>query len=135
MPFALCPDPYKIHDSRPQSFCSDRFPATRMTLIKLIKALAQEEKIAFKKHGLLRMHKRKIKADDVKEVLVEGEIIEEYPEDKPLPSCLILGYNNHHRPIHVVLAVDAIDGMLWVITVYEPKVEEWEEGFRTRRKR
>jgi len=38
-------------------------------------------------------------------------------------------------PIDVVLAVNASDGMLWVITVYEPKVEEWEEGFRTRRKR
>ncbi len=106
-----------------------------MTLSELINLLAEKDRIAFKKHGLLRMHKRNFKADEVKQTLIEGEVIEDYPDDRPLPSCLILGYNSQHRAMHVVVAVDENDQMLWVITVYEPTLDEWEVGFKTRRNR
>ena len=35
-----------------------------------------------------------------------GEVISEYPDDVPFPSCLILGFVGT-RPIHVVTARDA----------------------------
>jgi hypothetical protein len=43
---------------------------------KVIKALARKDRIAFKKHSILRMHERRIFADEVKEALISGEIIE-----------------------------------------------------------
>jgi len=99
----------------------------------MIKDFAEKDHIAFKKHSILRMYERNIIADEVKGILISGEIIESYLEDRPLPSCLILGYTTKQRPIHVVVSVDKEEQMLWVITVYIPSLEEWEEGFRRRK--
>ena len=102
-----------------------------MNSMELLRELARSDKIAFKKHALLRMHQRGISAEEIKEALMEGE---EYPEDKPLPSFLVLGYAGE-RPLHVVVALDLEERMIWVITAYEPSIEMWEEGFRRRVKR
>lgn len=95
--------------------------------------LAAKDKIAFKKHALLRMYERGIFVDEVKQALVRGEIIESYPQDRPLPSCLVLGYTDKNRAIHALAAADVEEEMVWIITVYKPTLEEWQEGFRRRR--
>ena len=58
----------------------------------------------------------------LKEVIKNGEIIEKYLNDKPLPSYLIYGRTRYNRPIHVVIGVGA--DMIAIITVYEPKEEK-----------
>ncbi len=103
--------------------------------VKEIHDLAEKDRIAFKKHTVLRMRQRNISADEVKESLANGKIIEDYPEDRPLPSQLISGYTQQKRPIHTVVAVDREEKMLWIITVYEPNLEEWHEGFERRKKK
>ena len=60
---------------------------------------------------------------EVKEALLNGEIIENYPEDKRGHSCLAYGKTLIKKDIHVLCGV-AYD-ILWVITVYEPDPEEW----------
>ncbi len=100
---------------------------------EIIKALAKKDRIFLKKHSILRMYERNILADDVKKALINGEIIEHYPDDRPLPSYLVLGYAENKRTIHTVVAVDTEEQLLWVITVYEPNLEEWEPGFQRRR--
>ena len=102
--------------------------------INRIRELASANQMAFKKHTVLRMYQRQITGNDTQEALVQGKIIEEYPDDYPLPSCLVLGYTQMRRPIHAVVAIDEEEPMLWVITVYEPDLFEWEEGFDKRRK-
>ena len=78
------------------------------------------------------MFQRRINEDDVRRVLTTGEIIENYPDDIPYPSELILGWCRS-RPIHVVIAnnVDARESI--VVTVYEPDPDQWEPGFRRRK--
>ena len=78
------------------------------------------------------MTKRGIKIEEVKEAIKNGEIIEEYLNDKPLPSYLIYGRTRYNRPIHVVIGVDA--DMIAIITVYEPKEENWID-YRIRRRK
>jgi len=80
------------------------------------------------------MFQRRISEEEVKAVVATGEVIEAYPEDKPFPSRLILGWSSD-RPIHVVAADNAKEQETIVITVYQPDVEEWEEGFRRRKGR
>jgi hypothetical protein len=63
------------------------------------------------------------------------ELVEDYPNDYPLPSGLVLGYTEHRRPIHAVVALDEEAEMIWLITVYEPTLEEWEKGFKKRREK
>ena len=41
---------------------------------------------------------------EVLQVLETGEIIEKYTDDKPYPSCLIVGWTEAKRPLHVVCA-------------------------------
>lgn len=102
--------------------------------VELLRSIAALDRIAFKKHSVIRMRQRNITVDNVKWVLSEpSRIIEEYPADRPLPSGLILGHTEDGRALHVVLAVDEAEPMLWVITVYEPNLNDWDEGFARRR--
>ena len=45
---------------------------------------------------------RGIKIKDIRHAIMTGEIIEQYPDDYPFPSCLIFGYSVDNRIIHVV---------------------------------
>ncbi len=58
--------------------------------INEINKLAGKNKIAFKTHAILRMQERKISAKEIKYIFCNGEIIADYKDDFPLPSCLIL---------------------------------------------
>jgi hypothetical protein len=61
-----------------------------------------------------------------------GEIIENYPEDKPFPSCLIFGFSNQKDPIHSVWAFNSENKWAVLITVYRPDPSRWID-WRTRR--
>lgn len=82
----------------------------------------------YTKHAILQSIKRKINKDEVIETIEHGEIIEHYPDDKYGPSCLIYGKTDTGRPLHVVCSI----GEVWIITVYEPALEQWGD-FRKRR--
>ena len=79
------------------------------------------------------MLKHGIRSDQVREALVAGERIEEYPDDTPFPSCLVLGISG--RVLHVVAADDPNRDETIVITTYEPDPAEWDADFKTRRRR
>ncbi len=64
----------------------------------------------------------------------KGEIIEQYPDDKPYPSCLILGKNFKNEPIHSVWAYSVEAKASVLITVYRPDLKRWMEDWRTRRR-
>ncbi len=71
-------------------------------------------------------------ACDVRHVLETGEIIEEYPDDTPYPSQLMLGWHES-RPLHIVVADNEDFQETIVVTVYEPGLSQWEPGFKRRR--
>ena len=73
-----------------------------------------------------------ISTREVRHVIEDGEVIEEYPEDTRGHSCLMLGLGGE-RPIHVVCAPK--NDYLAIITAYVPDETEWTDGFRVRRKR
>ncbi|MFQ5865515.1 MAG: DUF4258 domain-containing protein [bacterium] len=95
---------------------------------------AAKKKILFLPHAVRQMSRpdRLIRAPEVREIVNNGEIIEDYPEDPRGHSCLILGIGQDERPIHVVCAPK--DDFLAIITAYLPDPNEWENDFRTRKK-
>lgn len=103
-----------------------------MDIIK-IKELCQDETIEVTNHILVRCQQRNISYREIKEVIRDGEIIEEYPEDYPYPSCLILGMTIKSRFLHVVVGIG--ERKLWLITAYEPDPGQWEDGFKKRKER
>lgn len=58
--------------------------------------------------------------DEVYLSVFQGEIIEDYPNDKPYPSCLIFGKNFSAEPIHSAWAYNPENGWEVLITVYRP---------------
>ena len=63
--------------------------------------------------------------DEIFFSVLKGEIIEEYPTDRPYPSCLIYGESFTGEPIHSVWAYNS--GTKWavLITVYRPDPARW----------
>lgn len=78
------------------------------------------------------MESRGISVADVLHVLASGERIEEYPDDTPFPSALLLA-RVRERPLHVVAARDTVNDVTYVVTVYEPDPNEWDAESRRRR--
>ena len=89
------------------------------------------EKITYRIHAVQRMFERKITSEEVRYVLETGEVIEEYPDDTPYPSRLILGCYKG-RLIHVVAANNLNDQEIIIITVYEPDPSEWDPDCKMR---
>ncbi len=84
----------------------------------------------FSDHAVKRMMKRLISRKEVEFVLLAGEIIEEYPEDKYSPSCLVCGMTEEGRVLHVLASLPP---QVVVVTAYEPDPDEWIES-KTRRR-
>ena len=99
----------------------------------LLARLARAGRVQWTFHARTRAAERGFEAAGIDVVLVSGEVIEEYPNDKPFPGALLLGRVTG-RPVHVVAAVDRTGRMSYVITVYEPSRQHFEDDFRTRRK-
>lgn len=88
--------------------------------------------VIFSLHAIQRMFERRIGVDDVLSVLQHGLTIEQYPDDVPYPSRLIVGWRDK-RALHVVVAEDSASAMTIVVTVYEPERSRWDSSFRQRR--
>lgn len=70
--------------------------------------------------------------DEIFFSVLQGEIIEDYPDDTPYPSCLIYGDTFRGEPVHSVWAYNQENGWAVLITVYRPDPERW-VGWKTRR--
>lgn len=75
--------------------------------------------------------RRGIERIDVLNCLQNGEIIEDYPNSFPHPSCLMFGLNLQSVVIHVVVGIK--DETLVVVTVYYPNTIKFESDLKTRR--
>ena len=82
-------------------------------------------------HIFVRLVQRNIGTKDVVKTIMEGQIIENYPDDYPYPSCLIIGYTVESKVLHVVCGVG--ESELWLITAYYPDSAKWSEDFKTRK--
>jgi hypothetical protein len=91
-------------------------------------------RVIWRAHALQRMLLRGVTRDDVKGILLGGEVIERYDEDSPFPSALILGTVADRR-LHVVAAWDGVGRQVYVISAYEPDEQRFEPNGRTRRRK
>jgi len=105
-----------------------------MPELELIRNAIKKHQIEWRKHALQRMLERSISRADVIEVVIKGEVIEEYKDDKPFPSALYFMVINN-RPLHAVASFDKVNAKVYIITAYEPSLEEFESNFKTRRKK
>lgn len=89
-------------------------------------------KILYLPHAVRQMARpeRLITAAELRSVVLNGEVIEDYPEDVRGHSCLMHGCGHNGRHLHVVCSPK--DGFLAIITAYIPSPDEWAQDFKTR---
>ncbi|MEA3361281.1 MAG: DUF4258 domain-containing protein [Thermodesulfobacteriota bacterium] len=102
-----------------------------MNIEENIKKKIKENRIIWRGHALKRMLERDISRNSVKVALQDAIIIEEYPDDLPFPSFLMLGFYKN-TPLHVVCSMG--QNYLFIITAYIPDSKTWENNFYTRRR-
>lgn len=76
----------------------------------------------FSDHAVKNMIERSINRYEVEETILTGEIIEDYPNDKYSPSCLIYGRTRKERDLHIQISFPP---SVVIITTYEPDPAEW----------
>ena len=103
-----------------------------MNSLETIRAAFKRGKVKWRLHALSRILERGITRDMVSELVLNGEIIQTYSEDKPFPSHLVFGVAAE-RVLHAVIAMDRESGIAYVVTIYEPDLEHFESDFKTRR--
>lgn len=97
-----------------------------------IRELAADRKnINLTLHALDRFRQRGIQIPDIQNVLLHGEIIEQYHDDHPFPSCLELGASVAGTALHVCCGVG--DNKIWIITAYYPTTDKWHNDMKTRK--
>lgn len=85
----------------------------------------------FSQHAVDQAILRHISVHGLREAIASGEVIEDYPDDKYGPSCLILGFTAAGRPVHVQCSYPSRP-LVKIITVYEPDPDQWVD-YRHRR--
>jgi len=104
------------------------FPATMLTDIRIA---VNAGRVLWKKHALERMMERSISRTQVKQAILQGNIIEYYADDYPIPSSLFATLQP--EPLHAVVAYDAASQQCHVITAYCPDLTHFEADLVTRR--
>jgi hypothetical protein len=103
-----------------------------MTIVEVSRRAAKK-KLFFLPHAIRQMSRpeRMITPQEVERVVMTGELVEDYPDDSRGHSCLLLGFGDTGRAIHVVCSPKA--EYLAVITAYLPDTDQWSSDYRRRR--
>lgn len=104
-----------------------------MIEIEALRKRNRPEQITVTEHARQRLAEREITVSDVLRCIETGEIIRQYEDDKPFPSCLVLGTTMEGKPIHAVVSQD--DAFIHLITAYYPDQQLWETDLKRRRER
>ena len=92
------------------------------------------ERILWGRHGITELVNEGWDRRLVENALQNCEVLEDYPTlHRPLPDCLVLGWLTTGEPCHAVIGIDEANDRVFVITVYKPSREEWEDDWRTRK--
>ena len=97
-----------------------------------IQGAIQARKIRITDHADEEAQNDKYSYDEIFYSVLTGKIIEDYPDDKPYPSCLICGTTFKEDPIHSVWAYNKETKWAVLVTVYKPDASKWIKWQRRR---
>jgi|SRR5277367_3100758 len=102
-----------------------------MALIDEIRAKFARDEFEFSRHAVDQTIERAISVAEARESIADGVVIEDYPDDKYGPSCLIYGPTRRGRPLHIQCSYPS-RSVVKIITLYEPDPNQWVD-IRTRK--
>jgi len=93
-------------------------------MIADIRKKIQQGKFEFTQLAVDQSILRHISFQELRDAIENSEIIEEYPDDKSGPSCLILGFTGKNRPLHIQCSYPSRP-MIKIVTLFEPDPQLW----------
>jgi len=95
-----------------------------MKINNIINAI-QNNRVKITDHADEEAYNDRLTYEEIYSSVFQGEVIEDYQNDKPYPSCLIMGKNFSDEPIHSVWAYNPENQWAVLITVYRPDPKRW----------
>jgi len=94
--------------------------------IEVIKKLILEKKYRMTLHAEIERDADRLTLHEIEKAILSSnsKIIEDYPNDPRGHSCLVLGFTEKQKPVHIVCGLRE-EEMLVIITVYRPDPQEW----------
>lgn len=93
-------------------------------MVEQIRAKIQAGQFEFSKHAVDQSITRQISVQELREAIINSEVIEDYLNDKYGPSCLVLGRTQTGRLLHLQCSYPSRQRVK-IITLYEPDPNEW----------
>ena len=100
--------------------------------IEDIRSKIASDQFEFSKHAVDQTILRRILVQEIRQAIASGQIIEDYSDDKYGPSCLVLGFTEARRALHIQCSYPSRP-LIKIITVYEPDPDRWSQDFTTRK--
>ncbi len=104
-----------------------------MDISHIIEAI-RKDRVRITDHADEEAQADRLTYDEIFYSVFHGEIIKNYPKDRPYPSCLIFGKTFRGNPVHSVWAYNNETKWAVLITVYRPDPALW-INWRKRRRR
>ena len=102
-----------------------------MAIINDIRDKVANGQFEFSQHAVDQSIVRRISVQELREAIAGGDVIEDYPDDKYGPSCLVYGITLAGRPLHIQCSYPSRP-VVKIITLYEPDPQRWID-FKVRR--
>ncbi|MBI4544242.1 MAG: DUF4258 domain-containing protein [Gemmatimonadetes bacterium] len=102
-------------------------------MLEEIRSKIAANQFEFSEHAVDQSILRRIGVQEIREAIATGEVIEDYPQDKYGPSCLILGFTAAGRAIHMQCSHPSRP-IVKIVTLYEPDPSLWSPDFQERRR-
>jgi len=102
--------------------------------VLFIQECVRRRRLLWTYHVNMRLIGRFIARESIFAAVDTFELVEAYPDDKYLPSYLLLGRAGSDA-FHVLFAADVEDDNVRVVTAYRPDAAEWHDDLKTRRPR
>ena len=102
-----------------------------MDILEAILRKIENGQFEFSQHATDQSIMRVITIQEFREAVTISEVIEDYPDDKYGPSCLLLGYTSSRRPLDIHCSYPSRPNIK-IITLYEPNPSKWID-FKVRR--
>lgn len=109
----------------------DRLPADPVAFIQ---GCVRRQRVLWTYHVNLRLAGRFIPRAAILAATDAYELVEAYPDDKYLPSYLVL-VRERADHFHVLFATDVAGDNVRIVTAYRPDRNEWEDDLKSRRSR
>lgn len=103
-----------------------------MFRIEHIQERIRKDKYYFSKHGDQERQNDNLKIAEVEEVIFNGKILEQYKNTGRGESCLIVGFTQEGKPIHIVCGERG--DWLVIITVYIPRPPKFKNPYERGKK-